>query len=425
MARSPATANDGPHGDHEKSDTGHGVGTLAGAGDTSSADPQAEWGHHDDVAQPHNGDVEGPVADAEAEAARISTDSDLMGRPGQPWDRRAPFWVGMAGAAGVAVTVGLVEALVTVSSVLVLIGLALFIAVGLEPAVSWLARHRFPRWAAVTTVVVAGFALVGGFLALAIPVLVDQAGQLVAQLPGYLQSAEDHNSLLGQLNDRFHLQQNLDQVLSGGSLPNVAGGVLGAGAAVFSALGSTLIVVVLTIYLLADLPRVRAGLYRLAPDSRRPRVILIGDEIIAKVGAYVLGNLAISIISGAVTVIWLLTFGVPYALLLGLFVAILDLVPVVGSTIGGIVASLVALTVSPLTALLTAGFYVLYRLVEDYLLVPRIIGRVMKVPALLTVIAVLLGAGLLGIIGALVAIPLAAALLLVLREVITPRLDRA
>lgn len=190
-------------------------------------------------------------------------------------------------------------------------------------------------------------------------------------------------------------------------------------------LGSTLIVVVLTIYLLADLPRVRAGLYRLAPDSRRPRVILIGDEIIAKVGAYVLGNLAISIISGAVTVIWLLTFGVPYALLLGLFVAILDLVPVVGSTIGGIVASLVALTVSPLTALLTAGFYVLYRLVEDYLLVPRIIGRVMKVPALLTVIAVLLGAGLLGIIGALVAIPLAAALLLVLREVITPRLDRA
>ncbi len=96
-----------------------------------------------------------------------------------------------------------------------------------------------------------------------------------------------------------------------------------------------------------------------------------------------------------------------------------------GSTIGGIAASLVALTVSPLTALLTAAFYVLYRLVEDYLLVPRIIGRVMKVPALLTVIAVLLGAELLGTIGALVAIPLAVALLLILREVITPRLDRA
>jgi predicted PurR-regulated permease PerM len=304
--------------------------------------------------------------------------------------------------------------------------LALFIAVGLEPAVSWLVRHRWPRWAAVTAVVVVGFGLVGGFLALAIPVLIAQGTQLASQLPGYLEALRDHNSVLGQLNERFHLQQDLDQALNGASVSTLAGGVLGVGIVIFSAIGSALVVLVLTIYLLADLPRVRAGLYRLAPNSRRPRVILIGDEIFAKVGAYVLGNLAISVIAGTATLIWLVAFDVPYALLLALFVALLDLIPVVvGSAIGGIGASLVALTVSPLAALLTAGFFVLYRVVEDYLLVPRIIGRVVKVPDLLTVIAVLLGAALLGVIGALVAIPLAAALMLVLREVITPSLDRA
>ena len=393
--------------------------------DGRSSDGAHNDGHNDGFAQPHDVDTEGLVAAAEATAALISTDAEPMGHPGRPWDRRAPFWVGMAGAAGVAVTVGLVAVLVTVSSVLVLIGLALFIAVGLEPAVSWLVRHHFPRWAAVTTVIVVGFLLVAGFLALAIPVLVTQGTQLVTHLPGYLQTAQDHNSVLGQFNEQFHVEQNVTQALSGASVATLAGGVLGVGVVVFSAIGSALVVVVLTIYLLADLPRVRAGLYRLAPDSRRPRVILIGDEIFAKVGAYVLGNLAISVIAGTATLIWLEVFGVPYALLLALFVALLDLIPVVGSAIGGIAASLVALTVSPWTALLTAGFFVLYRVVEDYLLVPRIIGRVVKVPDLLTVVAVLLGAALLGVVGALVAIPLAAALMLVLREVITPSLDRA
>jgi predicted PurR-regulated permease PerM len=391
----------------------------------NSHDELAEAGHNDGFAQPHDVDTEGLVAAAEANAALISTEAEPMGHPGRPWDRRAPFWVGMAGAAGVAVTIGLVAALITVSGVLVLIGLALFIAVGLEPAVSWLVRLHLPRWVAVTAVVVVGFALVGGFLALAIPVLITQGTQLVTQLPGYLQAAQDHNSVLGKLNDQFHIQQNLTQALNGISASTLAGGVLGVGIVVFSAIGSTLVVIVLTIYLLADLPRVRAGLYRLAPDSRRPRVILIGDDIFAKVGAYVLGNLAISVIAGTATLIWLLAFGVSYALLVALFVALLDFIPVVGTAIGGVTARLVALTASPLTALLTAGFFVLYRVVEDYLLVPRIIGRVVKVPPLLTVVAVLLGAALLGVIGALVAIPLAAAVMLVLREVITPSLDRA
>jgi predicted PurR-regulated permease PerM len=186
-----------------------------------------------------------------------------------------------------------------------------------------------------------------------------------------------------------------------------------------------LVLIVLTIYFVADLPRIRTGLYRLIPHSRRPRAILIGDEISAKVGGYVLGNLLISVIAGVLTLIWLLIFGVPYAVLLAITVAVLDLIPVVGSVIGGIIVSLVAFTVSIPVGFATIGFVLVYRLVEDYILVPRIIGGAVKVPALVTVVAVLLGGALLGIVGALVAIPIAAALLLVANEVLYPRLDRA
>jgi predicted PurR-regulated permease PerM len=365
----------------------------------------------------------GPIARAEAAAARISGDAGPMGVPGRPVDLRAPFFVGLLGAAGVAVTVLLVELVVTARGVLVLIGLALFIAVGLDPAVSVLTRRRVPRWAAVTAVIVVGTAAIGGFLAAAIPVIVTQGSTFAQHVPAYLQTLQDHNSFIGRLNGRFQLQQHLQDLLNG-QTSGLVSGVLGAGVAVLNALGDALIVIVLTIYFLADMPRIRRTLYRLIPAGRRPRAILIGDEILAKVGAYVLGNLVISLIAGLLTYIWLLSFGVPYALLLAILVAVLDLIPVVGSTAGGVIVALVALTVSVWVALLTVAFFVAYRLAEDYLLVPRIIGRAMRVPSLVTVIAVLLGAVLLGVVGALVAIPVAAAVLLLLRETVFPRMDR-
>ncbi|KAA2255966.1 AI-2E family transporter [Solihabitans fulvus] len=392
--------------------------------DSHRRDPDAaEGGHHDLVGQPHSED-EGPVAEAEAVAAEISTPQQPMGQPGRPVDHRSPFFVGMAGAAGVAVTVGVVELVITAQDVLVLIGLALFLAIGLEPAVSFLARDRLPRWAAVTIVFGSMVLMVGGFLAAAIPPLVQQFSSFAEQAPKYLHGLQDHNSLLGRLNDRFQLQQHLQDLLtSGGS--GMVNGVLGAGRVVFSALGSLLVVIVLTVYFLADLPRIRRNLYRLVPHSRRPRVILIGDEIFAKVGGYVLGNALISVIAAAVTFAWLSIFDVPYPLLLAILVAVLDLIPVIGSTMAGVLVALVALTVSLPVCLATIGFFLVYRFTEDYLLVPKIIGRVVKVPALVTVVAVLLGGVLLGVIGAIVAIPIAAAVLLILREVVYPRLDEA
>ncbi|MEO7196016.1 MAG: AI-2E family transporter, partial [Pseudonocardiaceae bacterium] len=256
----------------------------------------------------------------------------------------------------------------------------------------------------------------------AIPPLAAQATQFVTQAPTLVPRLLRHSRVLSQLNDRFHLQQRVQQSLSGDA-SGLVNGLLGAGQVVLGALASGLILVVLTIYFVADLPRIRAGLYRFVPHSRRPRATLLGDEIFAKIGGYVLGNLLISLIAGALTFIFLEIAGVPYPLLLSIFVAILDLVPVIGSTVAGVVVCLVALSVSLPVCLATIGFFLAYRLVEDYLLVPRIIGRVLKVPDLVTVVAVLLGGALLGIVGALVAIPVAAALLLLAQEVLFPRLD--
>ena len=136
-----------------------------------------------------------------------------------------------------------------------------------------------------------------------------------------------------------------------------------------------------------------------------------------------LGNVLTSLIIGVGTSLWMLAFGIPYPILLGLFVALIDLIPVIGSYIGGAAVSLVALTVSLPVALATLGFYICYKLTEDYLLVPRVMNRTVHVPATATLVAVLIGGVLLGIVGALVAIPVAAAIRLLLREIAFRRLN--
>lgn len=399
------------------------------ADDAARPDPDrdetagAADGHHDLVAQPHDDD-DGMITRAEADAAALRTEAQPRGLPGPPIDRRSPFLIGLTATAGVAITVLLAELVITARDVLELIGLALFIAVGLEPTVSWLARRRLPRWVAIITVFVVLFGVLAGLLVAAIPQLVAQTEAFVAQVPGYLKDLQDSNTVLGGLNSRFHIQDGLNQLLGNGGA-NLFGGLLGAGAAVLDVVSSTVIVFVLVVYFLADLPRLRSGMYRLVPNSRRPRTILIGDEILAKVGAYVLGNVTISLIAGSLALVWMLIVGVPFPLLLAVLVALLDVVPVVGTAVAGVAVTLVALTVSGPVALATVGFFVVYRVIEDYLLVPRIIGRAVDVPGLLTIIAVLIGGVLLGVVGAVVAIPVAAAVLLVVQEVLVPRLDRA
>jgi predicted PurR-regulated permease PerM len=362
------------------------------------------------------------MQEAVDEAAALAEETGGLGHPGEPLNKRSPFFVGLAGAAGVAVTYGLAELLIRARSVLILIGLALFIAAGLDPAVAWLTRHRTPRWAAVTAILLVVAGVLGAFVAAAIPPLTAQATALAHELPTYVHTLQDHNSELGRLNTKYHVEQKLSSLLSSKGTALV-GGVLGAGELVLSAAGSVLVVAVLVVYFLGAMPRIRLFAYRLAPQSRRARTILIGDEIFTKVGGYVLGNFLTSVIAGIGTYVWLLIFGVPYPVLLALLVALLDLIPVIGSTVGGAIVSLVALTVSLPVAIATLGFYIAYRLAEDYLIVPRVLGRTVQVPAVVTVVAVLLGGALMGIVGALVAIPVAAALRLLLHEVAFHRLD--
>lgn len=364
------------------------------------------------------------VQEALETAATIAEETGGLGTPGRPVNRRSPFMIGLTGALGVAVAYGLVEVASKARSVLVIVGLALFIAVGLDPVVGWLVRRGVPRWAAVLTVIGCGVAVAAAFLAAAIPPLTSEATALAHQIPHYMHTLQDRNSQLGKLNVKYHLQQRLSKVVtSGGS--SLIGGVLGAGELVLSTASFILVVVVLSIYFLAGLPRIKVFAYQLVPHSRRPRVILISDEVLAKVGGYLLGNFITSAIAGLGTYVWMLALGIPYPILLGMFVALVDLIPVIGSTAGGAVVTLVALTVSLPVALATLGFYIVYRLAEDYLLVPRVMGRTVQVPAIVSLIAVLVGGVLLGIIGALVAIPIAAAIRLLLQEIAIRRLDKS
>jgi predicted PurR-regulated permease PerM len=400
------------------------VNKASQAPESAEIRAQEEVRTEDDQARNDRGPGDEPIQQALERAAEVAKRTGGLGEPGRPVNRRSPFMIGLTGAFGVAVAYGLIELIIRARSVLILIGLAMFIAIGLDPIVGWLVRHRMPRWAAVLTVIACGFAIATAFLAAAIPPLASEATALAHQIPHYMHTLQDRNSQLGKLNVKYHLQQRLASLVSGGD-GSLVGGVLGAGALVLSTASAIVAIMVLSIYFLAGLPQIKMFGYRLVPHSRRPRVILIGDEIFAKVGGYVLGNFITSVIAGLGTYIWLLAWGVPYPLLLGMFVAILDLIPVIGSTIGGIVVSLVALTVSLPVALATLAFYVGYRLAEDYLIVPRIMGRTVELPAIVSLVAVLIGGVLLGIVGALVAIPVAAAVRLLLHEIAIRRLDKS
>jgi predicted PurR-regulated permease PerM len=362
------------------------------------------------------------LLDREARVEAVEGEGEF-GDLGRPFDRRSPFRTGLLGGLGVGVAGLLAWAVVSARQVLLLVGLSFFIAVGLEPVVTLLMRLRMGRGWAVLLVSLLALAMFAGFLALAIPPLAGEIDRFVKLAPHYLQELNDRNSYLGHLNAQYHLEQRLKKALAGGNVGSLATGLVGVGQVVIGLVTSVLLGVVMTIYFLADLPRVTRTLYRLVPRSRRPRAGLLTDEALARVGGYMLGNIASSVIAGVLTLVWLLIFGIPYPVLLSVFVALIDLIPIVGSTIGGIIVALVALTVSLPVALATGAYYLVYRVLEDYLIVPRIMNRAVEVPGLVTVVAVLIGGTLFGIIGALIAIPIAAMIKLVLEEVTYQRLD--
>jgi len=346
-----------------------------------------------------------------------------FGELGKPFDRRSPFRIGVLGGLGLAVAYVVWLGISDTSGLLLLMALALVVAIWLDPVVSVLQRHRVPRWAGVVIVSLAALAVFAAFLALAIPAIVNEVNALVKSAPHYLQSLQSKSSLLGRLNRQLHLVKDLKKALSGGGVSAIGSGLVGAGKTAVSVVTGILIVLALTIYFLADMPRVKHTLERLTPRSRRARTAALLDEAFARVGGFVLGNVLTSVIAGLGTLVWLEIFSVPYPALLSVFVGLFDLIPIVGSTIAGFIVALVALTVSLPVAIATAVFYIVYRNLEDYLITPRVMRRTVHVPGLVTVIAVVIGGSLFGIIGALIAIPLAAVIQLIVEETVYPRMD--
>ncbi|GAA2050360.1 AI-2E family transporter [Catenulispora yoronensis] len=337
-------------------------------------------------------------------------------------------WVGMGFGLGTGLLLAyaLAQALLGAEQVLVLALLSLFLAVSLEPAVGVLVRLGARRGVAVAVVVVAVLGMVAGFVALAVPPVTTEIDALVNAVPVWIQELHDHHSTLGRLEDRYQVLEKLKQHFSGGDAASALfSGVLGMGRRLVGALAGLLAVSTLTIYLLTGMPVIKRFALRFVREPSRDAVGDLTDRIVAQVGRYMLANVATSVLAGLATFAWAWPFGVPYPVLLGVFVAIMDLIPIIGSTVGGIVVSLVALTVSVPVAVATGVFYTLFRFAEDHLVNPLTMKYVVRIHPAATMLAVLAGGTLLGIIGALVAVPAATAVKLILEEVVFPARDEA
>jgi len=339
--------------------------------------------------------------------------------PGASWVRMG-FGLGI----GLLLAYGLAQALLGAEQVLVLALLSLFLAVSLEPAVAGLVRLGARRGLAVAVVMVAVVGVVAGFIALAVPAVSAEINALIKAVPVWIQQLHDHHSTLGRLEDRYHVLEKVKQHFSDGNAASTLfSGVLGMGKKLVGALAGLLAVSTLTIYLLTGMPVIKRFALRFVRAPRREGVGELTDRIMTQVGRYMLANVATSVLAGLATLAWALVFGIPYPALLGVFVAIMDLIPIIGSTVGGVVVALVALAVSLPVAIATAVFYTVFRFAEDHLVNPLTMKYVVRIHPAATMLAVLAGGTLLGIVGALVAVPVATAVGLILEEVVFPGRD--
>lgn len=356
-----------------------------------------------------------------------------FGAPGQPINRSNPFYVGFVGAIGVLVAWGLVNLLGAMSSVLTLVVISLFLALGLDPVVAWMQGRGVPRGAAIALVFLGLLAVFAAFMSSVIPPVVDQASEIAANAPQYVEQVSQYlqrSEWLNELDQQYgvtdRVLSELNSVLaSGQTVTTVFGGIFGAGRAVVSGVASTVTVLVLTLYFLASLNGMKSMAYALVPASRRRRVQLLGDEITRRIGGFVSGQLLLAAINGLLSWIVLSVMGIPYAEVLAFTVGLLGVVPLVGATLGAVIVVIAALFTSFTSALILTAYYIAYQQFENYVLAPRVMARTVSAPGGVILVAALAGGSLLGIVGALIAIPLAAGLLLIVEEVVIPQQNRA
>jgi len=345
-------------------------------------------------------------------------------RPRGAWSHN-PFVTGFLLAAGALLAWWLGGLILRAGSVIVLIVVSLFIAFGLSPVVEWL-RHRGVRRRYAVLFVALGFLAALALFVLAIaPVVADQVAALTKNAPEYFDQLL-HNRQIERWDQQYDIVSKAQEYVTSGKITQgLFGGVLGVSLAILSALGNAFIVIVLTLYFLATLDTVKHGLYRLAPASRRDRVESLGDRILDGIGGYVSGAFLVAMCAGFSTLIFLFIVGLgEYAVALAVVVAILDVIPMIGATLGAIVVSAIGLATDVQIGIACIIFFLIYQQLENYVIYPRVMSKSVDIPGSVTVIAALVGASLLGVIGALLAIPTAAAILLLVRELVLHKQDR-
>jgi predicted PurR-regulated permease PerM len=361
----------------------------------------------------------------ETEEAGAVGGPSYLGEPGPPLDHRAPFYLGFVGAAGALVAYWLLTNIVAVGSTLILIVVALFLAAGLNPAVTFFERRGLRRSYAVLVVIVCVLIAVVLFLVAIVPVITDQVKSITDQAPQWFDRLQN-NRQVQDLDDEYDvIDKARDYVTGGNFVGTLFGGALGIGLAVLGALFNAFIILVLTLYFLSSLDATKKAVYRLAPASRRDRVSRLGNRIIESVGGYVAGAFIVAMCAGISSVVFLFAVGLgKYAVALAFVVALLDVIPMIGATIGAVVVTAIGFAEDPKIGIACVIFYVIYQQVENYVIYPRVMSKSVDVPGAVTVIAALVGAALLGVVGALLAIPTAAAILMLTREVFVRRQDQ-
>jgi predicted PurR-regulated permease PerM len=351
------------------------------------------------------------------------------GTMGAPINRSHPFYFGFIATLGALTAIVLMRALASVSQIFVLILIALFLATGLNPAVEALRKRNMSRNAAVTVIFSSVILFVIFFALVVVPPVISQGTNLIQSGPQLLQDLMK-NETINQLNNQYGLidtlQERLKSVTSDGTLLiSTFGGVIGVGKSVLSGFFTALTILVLTLYFITSLPQaVNLGL-SLVPASRRDRVGLLTNAIIARMGSFVGSQILIAAMAAVFVTILSTILGLPSPIAIGMFVLVAALIPLIGHFIGAGIFTLIALSQSLLIGVVAFVAYVVYVQIENYVVTPRIMKRTLSVPGAVTIIAALIGSSLLGLVGGLLAVPVAASIILILDEVVIPRANKA
>ncbi len=339
-----------------------------------------------------------------------------------------PFVFGFLVTLGALAAIVLGLAVANLSTVLIYIALALFAALGLDPTVRFLERRGLSRAISVVVAILGLIVVAGLVVWMVLPVVIDQIASFVRSVPGMIQEftrSDVYAALDEQFGDQFQdLVADVQSFLTNpGNIAAIGGGALKVGASIANAISGIIVVLVLTLYFVATLPSIKAGMLRLAPARDRARAGDITDQITDSVGAYVMGMVVLAFCNAVLAFLLYLFLGLPFPPLMATVAFCITLIPLVGSVIFWIIGTGLALFTNPVAALVFALIYLVYMQIEAYVITPRVMNRAVSVPGALVVIGALAGGTLLGLLGALVAVPVAASILIIIKQVLIPRQD--